>query len=122
MKFYVSGKWEERGKVHDFIKKLEEKGHTVTVDWTGQSPEDPEYPRGYSCKDIQGIVDCDAFIGVYINPYNYRGAMVELGAALALGKQVALIGHAIDSCMFVHHPLVTRFSNEQDFFRRLRLS
>jgi len=120
MKFYVAGKWEEREQVRQLQDELRRLGHTITVDWTWHEFEDGGYPVQYAQEDVFGAATCDAYVGRFVNPNSYKGALVEMGVALGLGKKVFVIGHAIDTCIFVSHPLVTRCSNTKKFFEELR--
>lgn len=115
MKFYVAGKWEDREAVKKLQEALIELGHTITVDWTWHEKADEGYPIQYSIDDIKGVQLADAYVGLFIEDYRYKGALVEMGAALGLHKRVYLIGHAIDTCLFAKHPLVQQFENEYEF-------
>jgi len=117
MKFYIGGKWEEREGVRKLQNELRRLGHIITIDWTWHEEDDPGFPSQYAIEDIVGVTSCDAYVGRFVSKVNYRGALVEMGAALAGGKRVFIIGHAIDSCLFANHPLVQRFDNEAVFLR-----
>lgn len=115
MRFYVAGKFEDRKAVKWLIDWLKEMGHEITVDWTSHEYEDEGYPVQYSQDDIRGVKECDAYVGIFNANYAYRGALVEMGAALALDKKVYIIGQAINTCMFVSHPLVQKIETELEF-------
>jgi nucleoside 2-deoxyribosyltransferase len=116
LKIYIAGKWEERKKVAHLMELFRIIGHKITCDWTTH-----EYPtenikdklRDYAVTDIRGVADCDVFIFYAISQLGYRGAFCEMGAALALGKPVFIIGDAIDSCIFTDHPLVQKIVLEE---------
>jgi len=111
LKIYVAGKWEEKETIRKLMNLLESVGHEITCDWTKH-----EYPvdniketlKAYAIADIQAIADCDILIFYAENNLPYHGAFCEMGAALALGKLVFIVGDAIDSCIFTHHPLVMK--------------
>lgn len=120
MKIYAAGKWEDRGAVRKLQEALIKLGHTITVDWTWHEKADGGYPIQYSIDDIKGVQLADAFVGLFVGDYRYKGALVEMGAALGLGKKVYLIGHAIDSCLFSKHPLVQQFETELEFLNYIK--
>ena len=120
MDFYVAGKYEEREEIRVLQNTLRELGHEITVDWTWHEVDDPGFPRQYAMEDINGVICGDAYVGRFINEHTYKGALVEMGAALAMGKWVIIIGHAIDTCLFVGHPLVQQFETESEFLSYVR--
>lgn len=119
---YVAGKWGNRERVRYWHKVLRDNGHRITCDWT-----DHEYPevgqehllRWYAVADINGVVACDLLIAIFQEEYRYRGALVEMGAALALGKPVWVLGEAERSCIFMEHPLVTTMRTEHELLSRI---
>jgi len=113
--FYIAGKWEEREQIREIQKALIEKGHEITCDWTYHEKDDPGYPVTYAVEDIEGVKNCDVYVGVFVSDLNYKGALVEMGAALATFKTVCIIGHAIDSCLFREHPLVGWYDTVEEF-------
>lgn len=116
MKAYVAGKFEEKKEVRKIQNALRKLGYIITIDWTWHEVDDPGYPSQYAVEDIIGATSCDVFIGRFIAKHDYKGALVEMGAALAAGKAIIVIGNAIDTCLFIGHPLVTRFNSEAEFF------
>jgi len=112
VKFYVAGKWNDRRKVQAVQKILIAKGHKITVDWTIHvNPKDQSILQEWAVRDIEGVQNCDTYIGVFNNTtYHYTGALVEMGTALGLGKRIWLLGNGIASCIFLTHPLITGFS------------
>ena len=115
MRFYVAGKFENKEEIKVLQNELRKGGHIITVDWTWHKYDDPGYPSQYAVEDIIGASSCDAYVGVFKEDVGYKGALVEMGAALAFGKKVYLIGHAIDSCLFVGHPFVRQFDGIKEF-------
>ena len=113
--FYIAGKYEEREEVRRLQDALRKLGHMITIDWTWHKVEDPGYPSQYAIEDINGASWADAYVGRFITKHDYKGALVEMGAALAGRNKVFIIGHAIDSCLFVGHPLVKQFDDEDEF-------
>lgn len=114
MKLYVAGKYEEREQISKFMDELRAQGHTITCDWTSHVYATREVHTSYCLDDLKGVKDCAAYIGVFENANRYRGALVELGAALALNKDCFIIGHAEDDCIFMLHPNIWHFRDMRD--------
>ena|SRR5437762_12072580 len=104
LKVYVAGKVEDKERVREIQTQLRQVGHTITLDWTTASQDS----RQQALKDIRGVADADVFVGVFEEDYAYRGTLVEMGAALALGKPVYILGNAttVRRCIFMKHPNV----------------
>jgi len=117
MKFYVAGKWEEREAIRRLQNELRNLGHEITKDWTVDEEDAPGYPVINVVEDVRGAKVADAYVGLFVNSHNYRGALVEMGVALGNRKRVYIIGHGIDGCIFAGHPLVTVFDNVNDFLK-----
>ncbi len=120
MKYYVAAKWVDRDKAKSLMEKLTALGHEVTKDWTIDREDIPGYPTINAVEDIRGVWQADTFVGIFTSDAVYRGALVELGAALALRKQVIIIGKGMDSCIFISHPLVKKYSSVRSFVRSLQ--
>ena len=118
MKIFVSGKFEDRLNIRYLQDELRKMGHTITEDWTYHEYSDKGYPEEYAISDIRGVIKADIFVGRFVADYNYKGALVEMGTALGQGKLCVVIGHAIDSCIFLHHPLIRQFENDKSFLRK----
>jgi hypothetical protein len=113
MKFYVAGKWEDRKNIRKLMDKIRGFGHAITYDWTiDEELLDREVK---TMSDTRGVQECDAYVGRFIEKNHYRGALVELGIALGLGKRIYIIGHSEDECIFTNHPSVQRFPDELGF-------
>ena len=109
IKLYVAGKFSDKDRIKDIMNFFTSQGdYKITKDWTTSTVNDEGYPVKNCLADTQGVIDADAFVGVYINKeYIYRGSIVEFGIALGNGKRCIFIGHGMDSCIFTNHPLVT---------------
>ncbi len=116
MKFYVASKWENKEEVRKLMYVLIEHGHTITEDWTHSTEENNEKAAS---ADFKGVHDCDVFIGLFDKPYQYKGALVEFGMALAFYKPVVVIGHGIDDQTFIHLPLIRLMNTVEDFISLL---
>ncbi len=105
MKIYVAGKFELADRVRETMFQLVDAGHTITYDWTLQT----EVNAAQAVADLRGVVEADALVAVFEHLVSYRGALVEFGVALGLGKPIYVIGNALDDhLIFLHHPSVRR--------------
>jgi hypothetical protein len=102
----VSAKYCERARARKLMADLERQGHRITVDWTNHTQEDNEHLREYAIEDIKGATHAHVAIFIMERNHKYKGCWVEMGAALAKGRKVFIIGRAGDSCVFVNHPRV----------------
>lgn len=106
-RIYVAAKWEEKDEARQVMSQLEAHGHTITYDWTSCLLADLAQAQA----DLKGVLDADAFVGIFERDLPYCGALVEFGMALGRGIPCYLIGHAIDvergRCIFTQLPNVT---------------
>jgi len=120
MKFYVAGKWQGRSAVQQVQRMLIARRHTITVDWTNHTnPEEDSMLQEWAIRDVEGVLACDTYIGLFTGNHYYTGALVEMGVALGLGKRVWVIGNGINACIFLSHPLVTKFPTVKSMLRVL---
>ena len=107
MKIYTASKWDERETISKINRELDSRHHEIMADWTSHPKH--AHNREYAIGAISGIKYCDLLIAYMKNDWNYKGAWVEIGAALSLNIEVYVIGDKGDSIVFMHHPLVTKF-------------
>lgn len=88
MKIYLAGSWADRHNMQIAMKKLIEKGHQITHDWTNNEVLYNDYhDRSIRCAsaDIKGVCDADIVIALMTDDnYPYKGTRHEIGAAYAL--------------------------------------
>lgn len=100
-KIYVAGRFTEKDAVKAVMRLLEEAGHEITHDWTYETVEGLtgnavlDVFQGAADDDMKGVIDCDAF--VLLHNDTCKGALVELGAALAWDKVVIIIGGRVEN-------------------------
>ena len=92
MKVYVAAPWSTRDAAIAVMHWLESQGHYVTSRWLRQL--DDEGPMA-AADDLADVTAADLLLA--LSPEAYRnigtgGRHVELGYALALGKQIVLVG------------------------------
>lgn len=107
MKVYIATGYENRSGHNRLRDKLAEHGIGLTCDWTThESIADAAHWRiaDIAHDDIQGVRDADAV--VVLLPGG-RGTHVEIGAAIAFGKLVIIVGDMVGEhereCVFYHH-------------------
>lgn len=129
VKFYVAAKWQDRPIVHQVYQILKSFGHEITLDWTDHElPNESQMKQSqinnflsmWAEKDIIGVQNCDLLIALFMEPRHQRGAMVEVGAALGLGKPILIIGHAEDSSTLLRHPLCMHLDDLEDLNKWLK--
>jgi len=120
VKFFVSGKFEDRENVRKLMDKIQGLRHAITYDWTIDEEADEGYPVINTINDLRGVQMCDILACRFIEENNYRGSLTELGIALGLNKRICVIGHGADKCIFVNHPSMQRFENEYEFLSYVR--
>lgn len=116
MRFYVASRLANLEAVRELIKGLTDLGHNVTHDWTRyglkRRESDPEHRARIADYQMKGVVVA-GFV-VVLTPCGFN-THVELGAALACGIPVILVGTQEDrragrdyDCVFHFHPFVMR--------------
>ena len=105
-KVYVAGSRHELEGVRQVQQLMIDHGYEITFDWTGEEGELRETWEevSYRAADLAGreleaIELADTFVLV-VTKGRGRGCYVELGMAIALEKQVFIIGPYDDSVFF----------------------
>jgi hypothetical protein len=108
MDVYVASKAENYPVVRLFMRALEDAGHDITHDWThqvehfGASPPSIDMRRQSAMDDEKGVRACDVFILVMHK--GMVGSLIEFGMALALNKEIYIVGDVmnlpVDSIFF----------------------
>ena len=123
MRIYVASKWQDREIIKQIQKDIELAGHSISYDWTDHSFDPVAGTKKdlerLAVEDIQGVINADLLIVYAVFHYSYEGAFCEMGAALALGKPIYVVGYAIDSCIFINHPLVKQFETVMEAITNL---
>lgn len=116
MRFYIATKFQNKEGVKNAIRLLTKAGHTVPFDWSEAQVANREQAE----LDVKGVRDAQALLGLFEEEYEYKGAIVEFGIAVALGKPIFIIGNKLDSMIFIHLPNVYKFNTVEDVIRFLR--
>lgn len=111
MRIYVAAKSEEAARARKFMQAIRDVGHYITYDWTTDvlahavTPFTKEAQKKCARSDVDAARTADAVIVLY-HP-GLRGALVEMGVALAKQAPVLVVGCAPDDrCVFfllAHH-------------------
>ncbi len=104
-RIYVAGKFEDVDRVRAVQEVLREAGHTITLDWTR---DDDGFTAVQAYRDLLAVQKAEILVFVAYEKLQFKGAYVEMGAALILGKPVYVLGDGIDECLFTMLPQVHR--------------
>lgn len=110
MKFYVASKFENQKVVGDIIQRLTEKGHVNTFDWRGNE----ELSEITAIEDFNGVYQADFIVGVFTENYAYKGAICEVGMALAWNKKIYILGDWLDKMIFMQLPNITKIKSIEE--------
>src|SRR5205809_904896 len=103
MIIYVSTKWEEKDRAREIMALLKGAGHTISFDWT----QAETVSAAQALLDFRGVRDADVVVCIFEENVPYRGALVEMGMGLALGKPIYVLGDALAGhLIFLSHPNV----------------
>lgn len=129
MNVFVSGQIDEKSEIQKIYRLLEERGHTVTHDWTrtdgiGDKLKNSKEAGLRAAKDITGVVNADLYILVSNNQKSGKGMYVELGAALALNEKygkpkIFVVGKRNHLSIFYLHPAVQHSETIEDVLESL---
>lgn len=119
MKIYVAGAWCDRPRIREFMRRVRENGHIITLDWTRfEEPPDVQWPgnighrfyRHCALADLHAVASADLL--VQITHPETRGSYVELGFALGRHRPAIVIGPHWH--LFHTHPFVVRVDSEDE--------
>ena len=123
MKIYVAGKTNDFERVRRIQRMCVRYGHTISYDWTktvetvgedgavGQTLS-PEFKRECAMYDEHGVDNADLIIAVVDHP-NITGTLIEIGMAIALRKEIWLVGEPPrDSVFFYGDQIKRKMENE----------
>lgn len=114
MKIYIAGKWEEHGLIKSYADRLRAQGHEITFPWFEKHLGGEPLDR-CAVEDLEGVLKANLSIFIFERDLPYRGAMTELGIALADGMQeIAVVGHGGDSNVFCHHRRIKHFETFEE--------
>jgi nucleoside 2-deoxyribosyltransferase len=114
-KFYLATRIDRAAQAEKLLEALKSRGWERTFTWIGEDIAGADKYPELAVAELAGVREADVLIVLLPGG---RGTHVEIGAALALGKQVIL--HAPDQktlntpypCVFHYHPGVTLLISE----------
>jgi nucleoside 2-deoxyribosyltransferase len=107
MKVYIATSFHDKERAEFVALMLKEQGHEITCEWwKSKGPSVDE-----ALKDIRGIENCDAIVGLFEKPFIYKGAILELGVAYAMKKIIIVLGKELDSMVFTLLPEFNKAKN-----------
>ena len=115
--FYVASKFEDQKMVGEVIDILTSLGYKNTYDWRGGEILSTEQ----AVLDMNGVKDADFVVGIFIENHQYKGAIAEIGMALALNKKVFIIGNWLDKMIFMKLPNVNKVRDLNHIISQLDL-
>lgn len=127
MKIYIAGSSNELDLCDSYMKRVRALGHTITVDWVemirlkgSANPRDASVDerRNYAYDDLAGVAEAD-LVWLLIPKIGGKRCWVELGAAIAQGKQVIASG---DTLCSIFCALVDEFPDHEMALEWLRIT
>lgn len=121
-KVYVGAGFEDKKEAQEWMLILRDCGFEITSLWTRHEPITPyninsDKAAEYSMEDLGGVAVCDIFI--LKCDMARSGAHAEFGAAIALGKNVFVVGENREDKMFYFHPDVHRVETFEELLEIL---
>jgi nucleoside 2-deoxyribosyltransferase len=114
MKIYIAGAYPLRDAAIDVMQILEARGHVVTSRWL-KAPD--ELCDEHARKDLDDVAEADLLLALNADGWENKGTggrHVEFGYALALHKQIVLVGRR--SNIFHHLNVVSVIDSLEDLW------
>lgn len=108
VKVYTASKLSEAGRWRDLVETWSEVEFVARWPFkhVGTVPNLPTYAKVFWAHDLEDIQKADVVL-VYAEPgHKLKGALVEAGMAIALGKRVIVVGDHEDYSTWQYHSLV----------------
>lgn len=120
VKVFLSCSWEDRHRAHSLMGLLWADGFQVTLDWTTHSGDSKQDRKKWAELEMAAVRESTFYIGMFDTPHQRRGALCELGAALANRTNVIIVGDYEDACCFVSHPAVIKVKTFEEALETMR--
>lgn len=115
MKVYVAGNPRySRRKIREFMRRLEDNGHTITYDWVANYNKNDF--NAAAMNDRKGVLDADVLV-LIDNPNGGYGMYTELGMCLADPNKYAIVVRPYYEQIFYELPNCLRVSNTGEALR-----
>ena len=113
MNVYVASKSHHGALWRQYRESWRDVGVNVISTWIDESgPGQTSDVSDLWLRCIAEASACDFLVALHVEGEQWKGAYIEIGAALASGKPVFVVGHHLGSWM--NHPLVTVVSDPDD--------
>jgi hypothetical protein len=123
---YLAAAFQRQAEIHRYGALLEAAGHSVTSRWlashedTGAVPggpplDTPEFLAQQALEDIEDVQAADAVVSFTSPSMGRGGRHVEFGLAIALGKQLIVVGPR--EHVFHYLPAVRYLGSPAEFLR-----
>ena len=102
-------KWREEWTKDDII---------IVARWpfshVGTVPDRSHFAKVFWQHDLEDVIKADVVLVYAVDGEHLKGALVEAGMAIALGKHVIVVGIHPDYSTWQYHPLVHRVPDLED--------
>lgn len=114
-KIFITGSYEEKGKIYDIIKEFE-KSFEITYNWTNLDDQNLLsniiYQRAQCIVREDAINSSDYLIVIMENPnLNYFDTIIEIGIAINSNVKVLIYNPLIPNTIYKEHPNIKMFDN-----------
>ncbi len=126
MKVYVAGKVEDKDLIAEIEDTLRAMGHEITCDWAKRETAKDEGNRTeeesivLAEEKLMGILTCSVLLLICMNGKPSEEPQVEFGIGLGTGKKIYVVGHALDSSVFMAIPSLVRLENLVDLYHEAK--
>lgn len=111
---YVAGSMAARVECEHRAQSLEARDYRVVSSWHRRDESDETY-EDIGSQDMLEILRATHVVVCGDTPSSTGGYHVECGIALALGKDVVVIGEWGERCVFAHVPGVRRYATWEQY-------
>jgi hypothetical protein len=108
IRLYVASKLDEAGMWKNLARAWPEVEFISRWPWkhVGTVPDDPVHSKVFWQHDLEDVWRTDVVLVYAREGQKLRGALVEAGMAIVLGKRVIVVGDHADYSTWRHHPSV----------------
>lgn len=113
--FYIASSFDNKERVAEVVHALKNMGHTISHDWSQFEHAYLQHAAKHAQLDMEGVLKCENFVGLFDVPLAPLNTYVELGIALALQKHIYIIGNFDTKCIFTRLPRLHRLDTVEEF-------
>jgi nucleoside 2-deoxyribosyltransferase len=110
IRVYTASKLSEAQRWRDLIREWQEVEFVARwpIKHVGTVPDEPIFAKVFWEHDLEDVGTADVVLVFAKSEHRLRGALVEAGMAIALGRRVIVVGEHDDYGTWSYHPLVYR--------------